>query len=131
MQRTDWVELSSGLRDAVESRTGPVLAATTAVEGQNSEVAAILDTACGSVFIKGRRSAHPRVWTQEREAMINPYVCHVGPRLLWHVETAGWNVLGFEHVAGRHADYAPGSPDLPWSSTPCAGWRRPAAPTCR
>ena len=45
--------------------------------------------------------------------MVNPYVRHVGPRLLWHVDVAGWNVLGFEHVAGRHADYAPGSADLP------------------
>ncbi|HEX3679136.1 MAG TPA: hypothetical protein VHU90_05390, partial [Galbitalea sp.] len=25
---------------------------------------------------------------------------------------AGWNVLGFEHVHGRAADYSPGSPDI-------------------
>ncbi len=113
MQRIDWVELPPGLRLAVESRTGPVLTATTAAEGKNSEVAAFLRTVGGHVFIKGLRSDHPRVWTQEREAMVNPYIRHVGPRLLWHVDTEGWNVLGFEHVAGRHADYSPRSPDLP------------------
>jgi hypothetical protein len=113
MQRTDWVELPHGLRHVIESQTGPVRTAATATEGHNSEVAAFLDTADGRVFIKGLRSDHPRVWTQQREAMVNPFVRHVGPRLLWHIEAEGWNVLGFEHVSGRHADYSPGSPDLP------------------
>ncbi|MFP3962449.1 phosphotransferase [Actinomadura fulvescens] len=34
------------------------------------------------------------------------------PRLLWQVEAGGWLALGFEHIKGSHADYAPGSPDL-------------------
>ena len=29
-----------------------------------------------------------------------------------HFNEAGWNVLGFEHIPGRAADYGPGSPDL-------------------
>jgi hypothetical protein len=113
MQRIHWVDLPDGLRNVIESQTGPVLAATTASEGRNSEVAAFLATRSGEVFIKGLRSDHPRVETQDREAMVNPYVLQVAPRLLWHVDADGWNVLGFEHVAGRHADYSPGSPDLP------------------
>jgi hypothetical protein len=32
---------------------------------------------------------------------------------LWNLNTAGWDLLGFECVTGRPADYAPGSPDLP------------------
>jgi hypothetical protein len=51
--------------------------------------------------------------TLQREAMIAPYVLAVSPRLLWQVESDGWNVLGFEYIDGRHADYAPGSVDLP------------------
>jgi hypothetical protein len=51
---------------------------------------------------------------QHREAMINPYVQPVAPRLLWQAEEAGWNLLAFEYIpAVRHADYRPGSPDLP------------------
>ena len=46
--------------------------------------------------------------------MINPFVQAVAPRLLWHDRAAGWDVLAFEYVDGfRHADYRPGSPDLP------------------
>lgn len=33
--------------------------------------------------------------------------------MLWHVETAGWSLVGFEHINGRHADYTPTSTDLP------------------
>jgi hypothetical protein len=112
MQRVPWADLPLGLRNLIESQTGSVLEAESASEGRNSELAAFLTTSAGKVFIKGLRSDHLRVWTQQREAMVNPYVIDIAPRLLWHVEAEGWNVLGFEHVAGRHADYSPGSPDL-------------------
>ena len=46
--------------------------------------------------------------------MINPHVRAVAPRLLWHDQAAGWDVLAFEYIGGaRHADCRPGSPDLP------------------
>jgi hypothetical protein len=47
------------------------------------------------------------------EAMINPYVARASPRLRWHINADGWDVLVFEYVDGRHADYAPGSDDIP------------------
>jgi len=37
----------------------------------------------------------------------------VTPALRWHLDVAGWNVLGFEHIEGRHPEYRPGSVDLP------------------
>lgn len=112
MQRTHWVDLPDQVRDAIQAHTGPVLDAHTASAGLNSEVAAILHTAAGRVFAKGLRADHPRVWTQQREKIVASHVSPVAPRLLWHVETGGWNILGFEHIDGRHADYTPGSPDL-------------------
>lgn len=113
MLRVDWEDMPEGVRDAVESQAGRVLKAETASEGLNCEVAASLHTLTGKAFVKGLRSDHPRVWTQRMEAMINPWVLEVAPRLLWHVQAGGWDVLGFEHVEGRHADYSPGSRDLP------------------
>lgn len=38
----------------------------------------------------------------------------LAPAVLWHLDdVAGWNVLGFEHIEGRHPDCSPGSADLP------------------
>lgn len=79
----------------------------------NSALAAVLDTPGGRVFVKGIRTDHRGVVTQGREASVNAAVRPVAPALLWHLpDVAGWNVLGFEYVEGRPADYTPGSPDV-------------------
>jgi hypothetical protein len=49
---------------------------------------------------------------QAREAAVSPLVKKISPALLWHFDEAGWNVIGYDYVPGRHADYSPGSPDL-------------------
>lgn len=113
LQRTHWEHLPENLRSAIQAQTGPVLKAHAVLKGLNSEIAEVLLTSTGKVFIKGLRSDHPRVWTQQMELMINPYVAQIAPQLRWHIETDGWNVLGFEHIDGRHADYSPGSSDIP------------------
>jgi len=60
------------------------------------------------------RTNHPGVVRQHREAMINPHVLSLAPRLRWQAEDAGWNLLAFDYLpAARHADYTPGSADLP------------------
>ncbi|MFL6073121.1 MAG: hypothetical protein ACJ73S_06950 [Mycobacteriales bacterium] len=115
--RLDWSDLPRGVKDAIQGAVqewaGPLLAAETAAEGKNSEIALILTTRTGKVFVKGRHRDHPGVVSQQREASINPHVRHVSPRLLWQADVDGWNLLAFEFLAGRHADYTPGSPDLP------------------
>ncbi|MER7076649.1 hypothetical protein SAMN02982929_05289 [Saccharopolyspora kobensis] len=113
LARVDWHELSSHVREVIESRTGPVRSARTVSAGKHSAVALLLDTADGRVFVKGLRTDHAGIMTQAREAVIAPFVGAVSPRLLWWVEADGWDLLGFEYVEGRHADYRPGSPDLP------------------
>jgi hypothetical protein len=90
-----------------------VRAVRTINAGLNSQLAVVLDTDAGWVFVKGLRADHPGVVRQGREAMINPFVRSVAPRLLWHYQAAGWDVLAFEYIDSvRHADYRPGSPDL-------------------
>jgi hypothetical protein len=65
----------------------------------------------GAVFYKGLRTDDPRVWMYRNEiAAASAGI--PGPPLRWVVETEGWIVLGWDHIAGRHADFAPGSPDL-------------------
>ncbi|WP_409474959.1 aminoglycoside phosphotransferase [Streptomyces sp. HC307] len=111
--RLHWNDLPTATRDAVAACTGPIYAATTADKGLNSEIAATLDTSAGRVFVKGLRCDHPRAWTQQREAAINPHVAPLAPRLLWRIDDGEWNLLGFEHLDGRPADYGPSSSDLP------------------
>ncbi|HEX2418573.1 MAG TPA: phosphotransferase, partial [Micromonosporaceae bacterium] len=112
--RTDWEELSPGVRAAVEHRTGPVQAAYTVSAGKNSALAAILATAQrGSVFVKGLWTEDPRVVSQDREAVVSPYVRSLSRELLWQTKADGWNLLGFQAAPGRHADYSPSSDDVP------------------
>jgi len=111
-QRIAWVDLPGPLKQAIEARTGRITGVRMATAGQNSPLAAIIDTADGMVFAKGMPSGHRRVITQAREAAVAPLVNEISPVLLWHFDEAGWNVLGYENVDGRHADYSPGSPDL-------------------
>jgi hypothetical protein len=114
LRRTDWNDLSQAVRDLVEARTGPVRAARTVTAGLNSQLAAVLDTENGPLFLKGLRTDHPGVARQRREAMINPYVLSLTPQLHWQAEGAGWNLLAFAYVPGaRHADYSPEPADLP------------------
>jgi hypothetical protein len=111
-QRIPWEDLPAALKQAIEARTGAIAAGRTMTAGQNSPLAAVVDTAAGRVFVKGLPSEHRRVITQDREAAVAPLVTAISPALLWRFDEAGWNVLGYQYAPGRHANYRPGSPDL-------------------
>jgi hypothetical protein len=83
VRHTDWDELEAPVRHAIEARTSRVRAVRTVNAGLNSQLAVVLDTDAGWVFVKGLRVDHPEVVRQGREAMINPYVHAVAPRLQW------------------------------------------------
>ncbi|MFJ3933598.1 aminoglycoside phosphotransferase [Streptomyces sp. NPDC090029] len=112
-QRMSFDDLPSAVLAGVESRAGEIIKTETVRQGFNSEIAARIFTAGGSFFVKGLRADHKRVWTQRREAEVNPYLRGIAPALLWQVEDAGWVLLGFKALNGHHADYSPGSADLP------------------
>ncbi|MFF7990305.1 aminoglycoside phosphotransferase [Kitasatospora xanthocidica] len=111
--RIPYAELPANARAAVEAHTGPALKADSASEGLNSEIAVRLVSRTGEYYVKGRRASHRWAWTQRREAEVNPFIRGIAPALIARVESAGWDLLIFEAVDGHHADYRPGSPDLP------------------
>lgn len=113
MSRIPFEQLPAGIRRAIADKTGAVHQAATAPGGMNSGIASVLETESGRVFVKGIPTDHPQVGAQRREAAISPHLPASCPRLYWHLELEGWSLLGYEVVDGRHADYAPGSPDLP------------------
>lgn len=79
-------------------------------------ITAELVTRDGDVFLKAARRLEgregPRLRSLWHEALVYPYVVGIAPRFLWAMSAGEWVTLGLEHVHGRHADYAPGSPDL-------------------
>ncbi|WP_327660898.1 MULTISPECIES: aminoglycoside phosphotransferase [unclassified Streptomyces] len=113
MPRIPFEQLPADVRRAVTDKTGAVHRAVTVQGGMNSGIASVLETESGSVFVKGIPSDHPQAGTQRREAAVAPHLPMSCPRLYWHLERDGWSLLGYEVINGRHADYAPGSPDLP------------------
>lgn len=124
--RLSWAELPRATRRDIELHTGTVTDVQAVQAGRNCAVALVLTTESGVVFAKGVHHSSPMRWTQDMEELINPHVHHISPRLLWRVY-GEWDVLGFTHVDGRHADYMPGSRDVATvietftllSETPC------------
>lgn len=112
MDRIQWDDLPGSLKDAISARTGPVVSGRAVTDGQNSPLAAIVETGSGKVFVKGIPADDRRSKMLGREAAASPLVRDISPPLLWDFEEAGWKVLGFEYLEGRSASYKPGSADL-------------------
>lgn len=104
-QRRSWEQLPEVTRAAVEALTGPVRRAESIIAGFSSHLAAVIDTDGGRTFVKGMRIDDPEVWTQHREAVLGPHVGPIGPRLHWQIAAGGWDLLGFEYIAGHFANY--------------------------
>ncbi|MEU1552165.1 aminoglycoside phosphotransferase [Streptomyces scabiei] len=111
--RTPFEELPAAARRCLEEHTGPVLKVEPVSEGFNSEIATRVFTESGAFHVKGLRTSHRWVWTQQREAEVNPYLAGIAPTLFWRVQEGGWDLLVFEALDGHHADYGPSSADLP------------------
>jgi hypothetical protein len=103
--RRSWDELGQAARAAVEAITGPVLHSESVIAGFSSHLATVVDTADDRIFVKGMYADDPEVWSQRQEAVLAPYVIPIGPEFRWQIVADGWNLLGFEHIAGHFADY--------------------------
>jgi hypothetical protein len=122
-ERLGWDELPQAARAAIEQH-GRVLGVEPIGQGINSVFTATLHTEVGTVFCKGVRDDGGML---RRETTINPGLPPYAPRLRWTVEVDDWTFAAFDHVTGRPANFAPGSPDLtrlsalfarPWPAPP-------------
>ncbi|MCE7010474.1 hypothetical protein LWC34_47880 [Kibdelosporangium philippinense] len=111
--RYEWDDLPDDVVAAVAERTGPVGRVMCSPEGYSCQLAATLDTASGRIFVKGMRLDHQERWTQDVEAAIGPHLAPLAPSVRWRIVAGGWDLIGFDHIAGRAADYGPSSRDLP------------------
>ncbi len=107
-----WSDLPEGVRRAVELRFGAVVSARTVTEGITCRTALNLVTATETLFLKGVPVAdRDGVAAQRTEVRINGNVRTVGPAVRWEGVAGGWHLVVFDHLEGRHADFAPGSAD--------------------
>lgn len=109
--RGDWDALPQAVTGAIADRVG-ACHATPATGGDHAEIAATVTGTRGTVFVKAAHS-DLGVRSLRYELAVSQAVSGAyAPAVEWHVETAGWLVVGFEHCAGPHADLSPGSPHL-------------------
>jgi hypothetical protein len=131
LHRYDWQELPERVCAAVRKHCGTVVDTVAPDAGRNSDFAATLHLETGGrVFCKGVRADSDTAGMHRREAHVNAGIRTVfAPRLLWQVKTDGWLMLAFEHVAGQHADLAPGSADLPVIAEMLSGLAQDVTPS--
>ena len=115
IERLEWDELPASVRNAVEERTGPVVAAELVEEGLNCSVALVLHTKrAGRLFLKGARTSDTDgLAGLACEERINPALGGVAPGIRYRFDADGWLLLAFVYIEGRHADLSPGTADLP------------------
>ncbi|MFR9729099.1 hypothetical protein ACL03H_07715 [Saccharopolyspora sp. MS10] len=109
---TTWQELPDEVRGAVRGHVGPVSSAAEITNGRGSDLAAVLDTAAGRVFVKGVEGVSPRMRHLRNEITTGTLTGGLAPAVLFAEDLGDWLVVGFEYLAGRPADLSPGSPDL-------------------
>ncbi|MFD0688122.1 phosphotransferase [Actinomadura fibrosa] len=114
MDRVEWESLPAPVRDLAQEHLGTIVKVEPIREGRRSALAALAHTKTGRAFLKAAPVDDTRAAAQlTREASLAPHLTALAPALLCDIKQAGWRLLGFEHVQGHRATYAPGSPDLP------------------
>lgn len=127
--RLDWNGLPDAVKQAVEHHVGPVVKAESTPGGRNSQLSETLWTEQDLVFCKGISTDSPISYMHRNEITVNPFLPDgLAPRLLWHLETAGWLLLRYQHLSGQHADLSPNSEDLPLVAEAVATISRVPAP---
>jgi hypothetical protein len=122
--RPSWEELPRPLRDGLAGRLGTITTASVQDGGFTPGLAARLRLASGErLFAKGIPASHPLAAKYRAEAATARLLpaAAPAPRLHWDGLIAGWIVLVFDDIDGRHADLSPGSADLDLVITAIAG----------
>lgn len=113
--RPSWHTIPAVLRDAIATRTGPVDSVVTPPGGYTPGLAARLTLDDGRrVFVKALPASHPLAdfYRHEAAAATRMPAQVPAPALHWHAELAGWLVLAYDDVDGRHPDIGPAGRDL-------------------
>lgn len=142
--RPEWASVPVAVRREIAVRLGGSVEAAESQAGGFTPGLAVRLRVSGRkdrVFVKGAPAGHPVADSYRAEGAITARL-PAGvprPRLRWHGEVAGWVVLCYDDVNGRHADFSPPgadmsaviaavsavqmpAPDLPDAVADMAGW---------
>jgi hypothetical protein len=122
--RPRWEQLPLSLRDGLAGRLGAIITTQVQTGGFTPGLAARLRLATAEqLFAKGIPASHVLAGKYRAEAGTARMLpaAAPAPRLRWDGEIAGWVVLVFDDIDGRHADLSPGSPDVGPVVTAVAG----------
>ncbi len=112
--RPSWDQLPAALREQMNARLGGIGSAATQPGGFTPGMAVRLRLGDGTrVFAKGIPASHVLAGKYRAEAVTCRQLpaAAPAPRLRWDDEIAGWVVLVFDDIDGRHPDLSPGSAD--------------------
>ncbi|CRK57088.1 hypothetical protein [Alloactinosynnema sp. L-07] len=113
-----WTDAPDAVLDAVNTHLGPVSAADDITAGSRADLTTVVTTPAGRVFVKAVRGIDFRMRLLRNETLIGAATLpDLVPAVLAHVDLddedgTPWLVVMTEHVDGRPASLAPGSPDL-------------------
>lgn len=115
-----WIEVPQSVRDVVTAHLGSVESVHEITVGQSSDLAVVVTTGDGRVFVKAVRSVCRLMRWLRNEIGGNSAAGALAPAVLFHVDLNAedaaddepWLIVGFEFVDGRPVSLAPGSPDL-------------------
>jgi hypothetical protein len=109
--RHSYADLPAPIRDAITAVIGPIDTVSAVAVGSGVAVTALAHARKGCFFVKAM-PAGDHASRQLREAALAPFVLPVDAALIAHLQR-DWDILIFEALDGRAANYAPGSDDLP------------------
>lgn len=111
--KTRWAELPALVRDVVADHIGQIVGTTEIAQGATSDLSTVLHTAAGpDVFVKGVCGVSLRMRWLRNEITAGAIAATIAPAVVFHADIDDWLIVGFEHLRGRTASLAPGSPDL-------------------
>lgn len=116
--RPEWTSVPAALRKGIAGRVGGSVDDAQSQPGGFTPGLAVRLRVSGRtdrVFVKAAPAGHPVADSYRAEGAISARM-PAGvprPRLRWHGEVAGWVVLCYDDVNGRHADFTPPGADMP------------------
>jgi len=115
--RPSWAAVPAALRGGISARLGGTVEhAGSQAGGFTPGLAVRLCLAGGGrAFVKALPAGHPAAASYRREAAFAALLPAAvpAPSLRWHAGIAGWEVLAFDDVQGRHPAFTPPGADIP------------------